>query len=226
MGMLTGAVTAGLQLGLESVLVRPTRKLGPFAAQVWLEEQHEDELEISEHPVELGALVSDHAYMRPSQVTMKCGWSNSPSLGAGGGIGGLIQGAVGGLLKTVTGLASILTGSDPSAVRAVYRNLLTLQAARVPFDILTGKRAYTSMLIKSLRSTTGPETENCFVVTVVCRQVLIARTRVVTVAAPREAQKAPGSTAPVQDKGTKALQPAAAYNAGAGRGSINPALPP
>lgn len=227
MGQITGIITAGLQLGLESVLVRPQRSIGPFEAQVWLEENHVDELEITDSPLEYGAPVTDHAFMRPAEVTITCGWSNSPSAeGGAGGIGGLAGGIVSGLLKTVSGLASILNGADESGVRAIYENMLILQASRIPFDILTGKRAYQNMLIKSLREQTNRDTENSLVLSIVCRQVLIVRTQVVTVGAPKADQKEPGSTQPTQDKGTKAAQPAPTYNAGAGRGSINPTLPP
>lgn len=220
-----GIITAGVQLGVESILVRPQRAVGPFEAQVWMEETHNDELEITDHPVETGVRVTDHAFMRPSEVTIVCGWSNSPSLGAGGGLGGLAQGAIGGLLTTVSGLASLLQGNTESGVRAVYQNLLTLQASRTPFDILTGKRAYKNMLIKSLRTTTNADTENSLIVTMVCRQILIVQTQVVSVSAPPDAQKQPEATQPVTDKGVKSLSPGNTYNAGAGRGSINPTLP-
>lgn len=226
MGQLTGIITAGAQLGLESILVRPTRNIGPFAAQVWIEENHNDELEITDHPLEMGARVSDHAYMRPSEVTIKCGWSNSPASGGGaGGLFGLAGGIVDGLLQTIDGLASLMTGNDESGVRAVYANLLTLQASRIPFDILTGKRAYDNMLVKSLRVTTDKENENSLLVTMVCRQVLIVQTHIVTVSAPKEQQATPAVTSPVLDRGVKATALAPLYNAGAGRGSINPRLP-
>lgn len=223
MGQTTGIITAGLQLGLESILVRPTRNIGPFEAQVWLEENHVDELEISDHPVETGARITDHAFMRPSEVTIRCGWSNSPQGAAGpGGLLGLAGGIVSGLVQTVPGLASLLSGNDESGVRAVYQNLLILQASRIPFDILTGKRAYDNMLIKSLRTTTDKDTENSLVVTVVCRQVLIVKTQVVTISAPADAQKTPQTTQPVTDQGTKSLDPAPAASKNAAWTSINP----
>lgn len=223
MGQLTGIITAGLQLGLESILVRPSRRIGPFAAQVWLEETHTDELEISDHPVETGARITDHAFMRPSEVTIRCGWSNSPSGAAGaGGIGGLIEGAITGVLQTIPGLTSLLSGNDESSVKAVYQRLLALQAARVPFDVLTGKRAYNNMLIKSLRTTTDPDSENSLIITAVCRQIIIVKTQVVTVGAPASAQAAPQSTQPTADQGTKSLDPAPDVSKDAARVSINP----
>lgn len=226
MGQALGIITAGVQLGVESILVRPERRVGPFSAQVWIEENHDDELEITDHPVETGVRVTDHAFMRPSEVTVVCGWSNSPSVGAGGGLDGLAGGLISGLVRTVEGLSALLSGNSESGVRAVYQNLLTLQASRIPFDLLTGKRTYANMLIKSLRTSTNIDSENSLIVTMVCRQILIVQTQVVSVAAPASAQKEPASTQPIVDKGVKALTPATSYNAGAGRGSINPTLPP
>lgn len=226
MGQITGVITAAVQLGVESVLVRPTRKIGPFQAMMTVEEAHVDELEITDHPVEYGARVSDHAFLRPSEVTVVCGWSNSAqAMGGGGGILGLAGGVVQGLVKTVSGIKNILGGNTQSEVRAVYQNMLQLQASRVPFEVWTGKRVYANMLIKSLRVTTNGDTENALVVTCVCRQVLIARTVVSPAATPPAQQKQPGTTQPVQPQGTVTPGPAPTYNAGAGRGAVNPTRP-
>ncbi len=77
----SGLVVAGAQLGLQSILVRPKRSIGAFTGYVAIEETHEDVLEITDHPVELGAKISDHAYKEPSSVIIRAGWSNSPSPG-------------------------------------------------------------------------------------------------------------------------------------------------
>lgn len=46
-------------------------------ADVTEEEEHRDQLFITEHPVEAGASISDHAYKRPAEVQMRIAWSNS-----------------------------------------------------------------------------------------------------------------------------------------------------
>ncbi len=46
-------------------------------ADVTEEEEHRDQLFITEHPVEVGAAISDHAYKRPAEVQMRIAWSNS-----------------------------------------------------------------------------------------------------------------------------------------------------
>lgn len=42
-----------------------------------VEEVGRDELEITEHPVEQGASITDHAYKRPREVTLRWSWTNS-----------------------------------------------------------------------------------------------------------------------------------------------------
>jgi hypothetical protein len=48
----------------------------PFpTATVWIEEQHEDTMTITDHPVESGSPITDHAFARPVSVTIRLGWS-------------------------------------------------------------------------------------------------------------------------------------------------------
>lgn len=77
---------------------RPTRSIGAIVANVTVEERHRDDMEITDHPIEQGALVSDHAFKRPAEVTITVAWSNSPSAPAG-----LLGGITGSLLDKVSG---------------------------------------------------------------------------------------------------------------------------
>lgn len=208
MGQTLGLVTAGLQLGLEAILVKPKRKIGPFTAYVTFEEQHEDELMITEQPVEIGAKIVDHAYKLPPRVTIKCGWSNSPT---STNIIGSLLGAVTG---TIGGISAILGGNSKSQVKDIYSKMLALQETREPFDVLTGKRAYTNMLIKSIRTDTDKETENSLVLTVVLQQIILVSVKSVKDAAPASSQNTPQQTMRATDKGTKSLEPAPNYNPG------------
>ena len=47
-----------------------------LVAEVTIEEDADDVLEITQHPVEQGAAITDHAYKRPAEVRMRLGWSN------------------------------------------------------------------------------------------------------------------------------------------------------
>ncbi|GHV49936.1 hypothetical protein FACS1894216_01220 [Synergistales bacterium] len=49
------------------------RSVGGITFDVTIEEQHSDKLEITEHPVQTGANISDHAYKLPQAVTIIAG---------------------------------------------------------------------------------------------------------------------------------------------------------
>ncbi|CDL79914.1 phage baseplate protein [Xenorhabdus cabanillasii] len=169
---------------LSMLFSQGTRKIGMIVPSVVISEKHQDSTEITEHPVQLGAAISDHAYDRPSEVTMELGF-------AGGG--SLID-----MFDLGTGTS---LGKSP---KAVYQQLLALKASKKPFNVTTGKRQYKNMLIRAIEVTTDKTSENVLMVTLTLREVIIVETQTVKgVTAPPERMKAPLDTGPVVDKGTK-----------------------
>lgn len=159
---------------LESVLIHTPRYISNIIPDVVLEENHRDELVVTEHPIEQGAAISDHIYKRPAEVTMRCGWSNSSRFGDG----------------------------TESYVRNIYDLLLSLQVSGEPFQVITGKRSYENMVVVSLNVQNDSRFEYALMVVAVLRQVIIVETQAATVA-PQENQAVPQQTAPVIDNGTK-----------------------
>lgn len=168
---------------LSTLFQQQTRKIGLIVPSVVVSEKHSDTLEITEHPVEVGAAISDHAYRRPSEVVMQVGF-------AGGG--SLLD-----LLDTTSfGLSA---GLSP---REVYQNLLDLQNSRVPFDVVTGKRLYSNMLIRAMEVTTERSTENVLSAVLTLREVIITSTTTSQVAAKAD-MKEGANTSAVQNSGVK-----------------------
>lgn len=158
---------------------------------VVISEKHQDATEITEHPVQQGAAISDHAYDKPSEVTMEIGF-------AGGG--SLIDG-----FNTPTKIFDFDTeeilGKSP---KEIYEQLLKLKSSKEPFDVTTGKRQYKNMLIRAIEVTTDKTSENVLMVVLTLREVIIINTaKVEGIAAPPERMKAPLDTGGVVDKGTK-----------------------
>ncbi len=153
--------------------------MGLFA-DVTVEEKHKDELKVTEHPTEVGAAISDHAFKEPPEVTMKVGWSESA---------GTLNGFLG---NTILGGNTSLT--------IVYQTLLQLQDQVIPLIISTGKRLYTNMLIKSLGCTTDLQTENVLMIDITFKKVIITSTQKSFIAV--ENQASPEATAGVADGGT------------------------
>jgi len=176
----------------------PKGKIGGIEIAAMLEEIHSDTLQVTEHPVELGAAITDHAYKRPCEVVIRCGWSNST------------------LSAFVSAISSLFSGSMSASdyVSSVYSQLLTLQESRVPMDITTSKRQYSNMLITSLQVTTDQRSSAVLMVQATCRQIIIVQTQATTLPA-KENQANPASTAAIEDTGYKQCRPAIPMSGGA-----------
>jgi hypothetical protein len=168
-----------------------SRKIGVMIPDVVVSEKHSDTLEITEHPVEVGAAINDHAYKRPSEVTMECGF-------AGGGS----------LLDVFDtrdiGFGTPLNGMSP---KEVYKALLDTQERRELLDVVTGKRAYKNMLIRAIEVTTDKISENVLNCTLTLREVILSNTTAITVA-DKSNMKMGADTSAVQNTGTKSTTPA------------------
>ncbi|WP_413207758.1 phage baseplate protein [Rhodospirillum sp. A1_3_36] len=161
----------------EPVTVMPERHIGGLTADVVIEETHEDGLEVTEFPVEQGAVISDHAYLKPQSLVLRIGASDSG--------------------------ADATEGAKRS--QEFYDKLRELQGRREPFDVVTGKRLYSNMLVISISTTTDADTENAFIATVELREVIIVSTSVTTVP-PRARHRSGNQTGGVSDKGKKQPQ--------------------
>lgn len=237
-----GYLLPAASVGVGSLLIRPKRGFFPvllpdqqgppspgLIPQITLEEIHTDELQITDHPVEQGAVISDHAFKRPAQVIITCAWSNTPNkassilsqaVGVGAALGGSAVRTAIGIGQTVLGggitaAQSILKGNAPAQIVDVYKKMLALQESRIPFDIYTGKRSYKNMLFASLAVTTSAETENTLIIQATCRQVIIVTTQVIQVPINSSAQKQPEKTTPTQNTGPQQPTPAPAFTPGA-----------
>jgi len=135
-----------------------------------VEEAATDELEITKHPVQDGAQISDHAYIKAADVKIKA-----------------------------------LFTDDELPLTETYKKLLELQSSRILFDVVTGKRIYKNMLMKSLSSTTDAETENILSVNFSLEEVLIVQVEVTSVP-PRAKQAQPARTSGTQNAGSKSAK--------------------
>lgn len=171
---------------LSTLFSQQTRKIGLIVPSVVISEKHSDVLEITEHPVEKGAPVADHAFKRPAELVMEVGF-------AGGGS----------LLDMVdTSSVGLSLGTSP---KETYQQLRDLQESRVPFDVVTGKRIYKNMLIRVLDTTTDKTTENVLMANLTLREVLISSTRSIRVADKADMQQGV-TTSAVQNSGTKSVK--------------------
>jgi len=164
------------------------RRIGLIVPSVVISERHNDSLEITAHPVEVGTAISDHAYKRPAEVTMTVGFSGGGSL----------------FDFANNRTATSLLGMSPSET---YDTLLKLQSDRKPFDVVTGKRLYKNMLLQNLEVTTDRFTENVLTATLTLREIIITSTQSVLVA-DKSNMKMGVDTSAVINTGAKSAKPA------------------
>jgi len=170
------------------VYIKPYRALNGIQADAVIEEEHEDELVVTEHPVEQGATISDHAYKMPARLTLTYGWS----MGSPQNI-----------------------GANTTFLKDVYNKFLTLQNARTLFAVYTGKRTYQNMILQSIRVDTTKETENSILIRATCREILLATTQTITVPNANNMVN-PQNNAPTLNSGQVGLTPGTNYNSGGG----------
>jgi hypothetical protein len=184
---------AEIQLRQESNLLAgtniPTDDSTVIVPDCAVDEEGEDVLTITSHPVQAGANIGDHAYKEPASLTLHWSWSNSSSANTGGfGLG------------TLTGF----TGAS-DYVQQIYNQLLSLQVNGQLLTISTGKRLYTNMLIKSISPRTDFESEYALPCEIMCEELIIANTQVASI--PAADQTAPQQTQPIENQGTQQAAP-------------------
>lgn len=153
--------------------IRPSRNIGGFIASVVIDERAEDSLEITQHPVQIGAAITDHAYKKPSTVAI-----------------------------------NMLFDDKGSPLAETYQKLLKLQSDRIPFDVITGKRAYKNMLLKSLSNTTDAANENILSISCDLQEIILVRTEIIN-SPVRANQKKAAKTGATKNAGAKTTTPVA-----------------
>jgi hypothetical protein len=226
MSILGNAAAAG-QILIQLLTHKPKRGFDDGSGSLLIpdatiEEVHTDDMEITDHPVEQGTAISDHAFKRPAELIITAGWSDSPNnsglanqlLGAAANTSPALQ-AVIGAAEAVGGIVSMLGASGgwtPS--KRAYMKLVDMQANRFLFKIYTGKRQYRNMIIKSLSTTTDAKTENSVIIRIGCREILMAQTQTVTVPDSSN-MKNPQQNGATVNKGTVYPLPSPTYNVNA-----------
>ncbi|HFR3118986.1 TPA: phage baseplate protein [Enterobacter roggenkampii] len=177
---------------LSTLFQQQSRKIGIMVPSVVVSEKHSDTLEITEHPVEKptssgAGFVADHAYRRPSEVVMEVGF-------AGGG--SLLD-----LLDTSN--IGISLGMSP---KEVYASFLEMQRNRELLDVITGKRQYSNMLLRTIEVTTDKTTENVLSAVLTLRELILTSTTTVQVADKTDMSQGV-STSATQNAGVKSPVP-------------------
>jgi hypothetical protein len=127
------------------------RSFDTLIPDVVVREVGRDELVITEHPVERGAAISDHAFVRPVEIEMTCGWSDSTA------------GYVGYIDEVYAELIALQKEREPFDVtsgKRTYENMLLAQVLQQTDErsenILMVTARFREVLIVSTETTSAP----------------------------------------------------------------------
>lgn len=116
-----------------------------------LRAEHRRELKTTEHPVQTGAVLTDHAYLLPAKITLEIGMSDA--------------------------MQSYQTGqwsSDPSKSVSAFQTLLNLQKGRALLTLSTRLNTYKNVLIQSISAVESDQTRASLRATVTFVELFVA----------------------------------------------------
>jgi hypothetical protein len=186
--IISAALAAGLPNPLTVSLI-PKGKIGGISVQATLEEVATDTLQVTEHPVQAGAQITDHAFFRPAELVMRCGWSNAQNA-----------------LTGITVANSTFSGGSVSLsdyVSAIYSRLIALQQSCLPFTVQSTIRQYTNMLLTSIALTRDQKTSQALMLSATMKQIIVVNTSTATLPAANMAM--PASTQATTNVGPQSL---------------------
>lgn len=141
-----------------NALVFCKTNIGGYFFDGFITVTHNKQLEITQNPVETGASIVDHAYVKPATVTMKIIVSDAHA--------SLVEGQ--------------FSDSWSRAV-AAWNVLKQLQEDRIPVSVLTKLDLYENMLIQNLQATDEANTYTTLSADVTLQEIPIARVRTVKI---------------------------------------------
>ncbi|OLA39328.1 MAG: hypothetical protein BHW43_00060 [Phascolarctobacterium succinatutens] len=139
----------------------------------------EHSLTVTQHPVQTGANISDHAFVNPIRMTMQIGVSDAMAYRVGADYGG---------------------DGGTKSVQA-YRLLCKLQELRIPMQVVTRLNTYQNMLIESIDVSDGVSTLCALKATINLVQVLVVNVGTEKVSARQWTTGAQRKSQEVQPKG-------------------------
>lgn len=154
-------VWRGLPVDDANQLMTIKTNIGGFFFDAVIREEHTSTIKMTEHPVQTGANVVDHAYVEPAQLVMEIGMSDS--------MDSLVKNQYNGKFET-------------KSVNA-YQILLELQKSRLPFQVHTRLNLYKNMLIEEISAPDDYKTKNGLRCTITLKEIFVVEVSTTTVSA-------------------------------------------
>lgn len=131
--------------------IRQSSQTTTYFFDAILRAEHDQELVHTEHPIQNGAAIVDHCYMKPARVTLEIGVSDCMARYAAGQF----------------------TSSGSKSISA-YQTLLDIQSKRVPLTLSTRLNQYENMVIERIAAFENKETKFSLRASVTFAQIIMA----------------------------------------------------
>jgi hypothetical protein len=139
--------------------------------------EHDAELRYTQHPVQTGAAICDHAYLMPSKVTLEIGMSD-----------------------VMDSFVSDQYSGDASKSVAAYQKFRDIQKACLPITVTTRLYTYSNMLIAFIRTTDDRTTRFGLKAAITFAQIIPAKISATTVSVPASARPQDTVESPASQK--------------------------
>jgi hypothetical protein len=182
-----------------------TVELGSLTLDASLSESHQKDAEVTEHPVELGADISDHFRPKQDQLQIEGVVSNTPLRGT----------------------------ADSARAQTAYETLVRLRKTGQMLTVVTPLESYENMALISLVVPRDPKLGEVLKFTASLKQVTIVQSQRVKIVGPRSSKssegnkpttEAPQKASSALYRGTKAAQASKGGTLDAAKAAVKAAL--
>jgi hypothetical protein len=177
-------------MAFENLFIRKQKSIGSVKLDAVLTETHDNRFRLTKNPVELGADITDNAFIEPKTVTISAVVTDTPI-----GIA-----AIGEIIDNVTGLFG--TSSDENITRssAAYNSVIALAGTREPLELQTNLKLYENMVITGVNTSQNKDTSRAVNMIIKLEEVLIVETQTVQLTADQLAAGSPKEQATSPEK--------------------------
>lgn len=172
---------------MTTLAIKTRTKIDTIELDCTVSEAHNGEVEVTEHPVEEGANISDHARVKPPTLTLEGMVSNTP----------LNQGqhrrkvtSKEGFVFETTATTDQITG-QPGIMESAFTKLQELREKAMPITVITRLKTYTNMVLTSLVVPRNASTGEALRFTATFRNVIIIKNRTTTATVATEPRAKP-----------------------------------
>jgi hypothetical protein len=165
-------------------------KVNAIEFDVVVSEAHDAEVEVTEHPVEQGANITDHARVKAEAVTLDALVSNTPLADS---------------LRLENGQPKEFPWQAPGRAQDIYLQLRDLKDARQLVTVATQRGTYTNMVITRLSVPVTVETGEALRFTITLKQVRLVSTSTVKTQMPQKQKLGKQAATPTEEPRAKSL---------------------